>query len=517
MVGFIQNSKKKILLICLFINPFLIFLNQNINRFNLNKFIIFSEIIFFFSLLFFFFTLILFFLFKKKISFNSLLFTILLINFFCFFHHDLKMIIPGEKYSSELALIIIVSVLVIFIFKINKKSIYNNILHIFILLNFFYYFLSIIIQSPSIFQTKIIDSEIKYEIKNSKNNKNIYFIINDEATSLELFEKYFNVKIKSKFIDKLKKYNFKYVKNSKSSYNQTELTFTSIFYLDYFLDEKSNKYKNTQNFYPQILRTNFNDMPLIKLLNSINYDFYFVGNTRGSCETYIKKNCIVKRKKFSNLFNEHKVILEVFLLKSPYIPIYNKISEKIRRILKIPLYTNNFDENDAIEKFTKNIDTKNYPKNAFFLIHNLYPHAPYIYNKDCSKKKIRKEIISTINTHKADTGKGYLDNYICSLNKTIKFIDFLDKHDKDAIVIFQGDHGHYFKKNNKTEKLEIFNIIKESNTCSNSISNKIDTVNAIRYLIDCATNIKINLLEQKSFWGPYSQKEKGWGKLLRIK
>ena len=98
---------------------------------------------------------------------------------------------------------------------------------------------------------------------------------------MELFENYFNVSIKDEILNEFKKYDYEYVSGSKSSYNQTELTFTSMLYLNYFLDHESEKYKNTKNFYPQNLRINYDEMPLIQLLNSINYKFYFVGNTRG--------------------------------------------------------------------------------------------------------------------------------------------------------------------------------------------------------------------------------------------
>ena len=170
----------------------------------------------------------------------------------------------------------------------------------------------------------------------------------------------------------------------------------------------------------------------------------------------------------------------------------------------------------TLRKLLKSVRATNDPKNSFFLIHNLYPHAPYIYNKDCSQKKIQREIITTYNTNKVDTSRGYFENYLCSLKKTLQFIKYLEQNDKDAIVIFQGDHGKYFEKHNKVEKMEIFNVVKKSSTCNNEISSEIDNVNAVRYLIDCATKIKINLKEKESFWGPYRQTDKGWGKLFKI-
>ena len=65
---------------------------------------------------------------------------------------------------------------------------------------------------------------------------------------MELFENYFNVSIKDEILNEFKKYDYEYVSGSKSSYNQTELTFTSMLYLNYFLDHESEKYKNTKIF-----------------------------------------------------------------------------------------------------------------------------------------------------------------------------------------------------------------------------------------------------------------------------
>lgn len=517
MVESITNRKSFFFNIFLFVNPFLIFFNQNIGKFNSDKTFIFFQIAIIFLIIIATVAYLLFLIGRKfnNNTFGEYFKYLLILNFFMFFHSDVKMLFPNGRFGSEYSLILLLILSITFIINFDKRKILTRILFFFVLINFFYYFLSIIynFEKSDIVKKKF---GIEYEIDTSSQEENIYLIINDEATSLELFEKYYKDFDKKKLINNFQQYGYEYVKGSRSSYNQTELTFTAMLYLDYFLDENSKKYKNIKNFYPQNLKYNYEQMPLIKLLNGIGYKFYFIGNTRGNCETYVKKNCLIRSDKFIDLFQEHEKILEVFLIRSPYMAIYNKVSEKIRRFFDIPLYNNNYLNNDAIDKFINNIDLENYPKKSFFLIHNLYPHSPYIYNKDCSQKNIEKTVISTLNTNKAEIGTGYYDNYICSMKKTLEFIKFLEKHDKQAIVIIQADHGKYFSKKNKSEKLEIFNLVKKSNYCTNKISNEIDNVNAVRYLIDCATKLKINLLRKKTFWGPYIQSDKNWGKLERI-
>ena len=44
--------------------------------------------------------------------------------------------------------------------------------------------------------------------------------------------------------------NFKYIKGSVSNYNNTRLSMSSIFINKYFIDDKSLRFKNYNNFYP---------------------------------------------------------------------------------------------------------------------------------------------------------------------------------------------------------------------------------------------------------------------------
>ena len=49
------------------------------------------------------------------------------------------------------------------------------------------------------------------------------------------------------------------------------------------------------------------------------------------------------------------------------------------------------------------------------------------------------------NTNQAEKSYGYYENYLCAL-KTLEIINYIDKHDPDAVVVIQADHGHYLKK-----------------------------------------------------------------------
>ena len=117
---------------------------------------------------------------------------------------------------------------------------------------------------------------------------------------------------------------------------------------------------------------------------------------------------------------------------------------------------------------------------SIFLI-IIYIHLSICVQQDCSQKKSVNEIISTLNTNKIDTNKGYYDNYICSIKRTFEFIKYLEENDKDAAVIFEVMEN-ILQKIIKM-KSAIFNLVKKSNNCSNKISNEIDNINAVRYLL----------------------------------
>ncbi len=493
--------------------PFMDFYLSNINRLDIYKTFelikVYSACLI--AIIFFSFTINLFF--KKKILNITLFFSFCFYLFF--YHYDLKNLIPIVKLNSEIAFIIIFSISLISLYLFKFKNFINTLKIYFLITVIINLFLIISInfsKNKEKEDNKFNKSIISYDVGKINEQNNMYLIILDEATSLENFEKNYKAKIKNDYLKKVNSQGYTYIPNSKSSYNQTELTFTSYFYLDYFLDENSKSYKDTKNFYPQMLRYKYDELPLIKLLNRNNYNFYFFGNTRNKCNIKII-TCYNKKNIKNNFFDNE--ISEIFFIKSPFFAIYNKVKEKVKRGLKIKTWKNDYINNDAIVKFISSTNAS-IPKNSFFLIHNYYPHAPFVYDENC-KEKGQKNIVTEKNAHQAGNNIGYYENYICALKKTLEIISYLDKHDPDAVVIIQADHGHYFsKKKLIKEKMEIFNLVKFPDHCKNFKNNQIDNVNAVRSLLKCGLNLNIELLKQKSFWGPYSTKDKEWGKLNKI-
>jgi hypothetical protein len=313
------------------------------------------------------------FLTRTKTTLNSILspnnFGIFFLLFF--FHTPLKELIEFKNFNSEIALILIIILAIVLIIFINFKKNKFSILFIsfYLFLSFFLNIYEISIKKINSFNTHFINnsSDIKKNSSDIKKNithqNNIYLVIIDEATSIEEFDKIYNTNNGSKFLEDIKNFNYTYIPDSYSSYNQTELTFASYFYMDYFITDKSNKYRDTKNLYPEILKYSFEDLPLIKVLSQHNFKFYLIGNSRGDCDIN-KKTCLKNYEIKKKFFTE---VSEIFFIKSAFYPIYNKIEERLRRSFSISLYGENYYQNDAIQKF---IDTTKgeIPKQSFFFI-----------------------------------------------------------------------------------------------------------------------------------------------------
>ena len=76
-----------------------------------------------------------------------------------------------------------------------------------------------------------------------------------------------------------------------------------------------------------------------------------------------KETCLNKKQLKQNFINYE--IAKIFLMKSPLVAIYNKVSERFRRILKIESFNENYKNNDAISKFIS-FTNGSIPEKVFF-------------------------------------------------------------------------------------------------------------------------------------------------------
>jgi hypothetical protein len=361
-------------------------------------------------------------------------------------------------------------------------------------------------------QTNVISYDNSYSsYKNEdKIDNNIYYIILDGMNSIERMNDN-NIRHSKQFENfkkKLMENDYIYLENSISSYNTTYLSLASIFYNNYPVNENSVPYLSRDLFFPNFFIKNHNNISLINFLKNNNYNFSWIGNNFRP-DTLAPQHSLIKNKNFivENFYQNISLIFLFF--ENSYIDgILRKIINFKNKNVK------NIDNNDAILKLTNFINSKNFYKSSknYFFVHHIYPHTPFILNKDCTYKEQVDENFKI----------GYLDNYLCTLNKLNDLIDLLYKKDPDSIVVLQADHGWELNKKNSQDtkyfftkdRIEIFNAIKLPEKYQKFATKKLDNVNTSRLLNSIILDIEPQLLEKKTFFGYYEfQNSTNYGKV----
>ena len=291
----------------------------------------------------------------------------------------------------------------------------------------------------------------------------------------------------------------KYIENSFSNYKDSYLTLASIFYMDYPIIENDTPYLDRNNFFPGMLWPKAKKNKLLNNLNDSNFSFFWAGNSSAFCKTRSKFiNCLSSdpTRKYTN-------ILLKFYLNTPVYKIFYKFN-----LLPVNSY---YPSDDLLKDINKN----KYNLNNFFFIHNLSPHAPYLFNEDCSKNNEYNPQLKN-----SAIENGYKKNYICSLKKIKNILNSINQIDSDAIIVIQADHGWNEDLGiefNEHEKIiyraKIFNAIKAPEKCFQDFGLPLTNINTIRFIMNCALGYDLKKVDDKHFIN-YNENSINYGTIL---
>tara|TARA_B100001057_G_scaffold2756_1_gene2551 strand:+ start:8264 stop:9721 length:1458 start_codon:yes stop_codon:yes gene_type:complete len=479
-----EKSKNLILSIIILIIPFLEFIKNNLNEFDIIVGKSFYVLIILITISLLFIAYILNFFIKKLTYFESLL--ISTTAYWVFFkHNSLNLFFQkifqsnkiGTEFSSEISLLFLVLLTtIISIFVIKKSVFFKRFISLFFLLSFFFLLLQI-----SFFKKDVINSDQNKEnlivFPDKANNKkdNIYFFILDAMQPLKDFEKYYNIELNS-FISEYKKHNYIYFNNTENLYTNTTDGLSAVFYLDKIFTKDKKLKKKAKVLFPTLLRKNFKS-DLIYNLENLGYEFKWIGNFFAYCPKFNLRYCLNQ--------NQHELIdtyLYInFFRQSPLI----QIIWSTGRIFNFDFNKYFFyNLNDGMGRLTKNLGkNKNLEKPTFYFVHHMSPHWPYITDKDCSFKNYPGE----------ENFEGYKSAYLCNLKKIKNTIEFIEKNDPNSFVVFQSDHNWQMSKTKKEKKL-IFNLIKEKKNCRLDKDVNLNNVNSLRLIFSCITGNKVEFI-----------------------
>ena len=478
--------------------------NQNSNGFDFYYPLLFTTILFIFinALVYFF---------SKFTNYDklktSILFSFLYLSFFYYEYLYNFILISTEKnyilYINFFAILAILLLLIIFLFVIRYKAFLKfTIIFIVIFLatsivNFFFIggvyndHNGVIIAEGGQTKNLPLYSPIKID-----ELKNIYYIIADGLGSNRGLEAA-NVDTSSLdvFKETLTRNGFNITKST-SSYNTTYLSIQSIFDLDYPVTDYSDPYKNRMSFFPSSISfLNAPDTSLKRTLLNIGYKkIYWYGNIWGRCTGTSNLDCppVVENNKIIyrilSYFLQNNSLM-VFLQNSIYPRVVYKLSK---------LVSSNNIASSPIKKLTIDLKSNSFKNNtpSFFFVHQLTPHPPYV-TENC------KPIFGTGKESWNDPEfKNYYNSSILCLNKQVTdLINAINKHDKDALIVIQGDHGSDFNDNSHLfnnlnhnyfiERFSIFNALKLTKDCNRNLYDNIGDINSARLVIACASGLTI--------------------------
>ena len=481
-----KNKPNAIPLIIIFLStliPFIEFLNSNINE---KEFILNYNYLIFFCVCF----LILFVIFKSishvsNINKNYISILVSFVFWLTFQHESIKRFFESLKdinydllnFATQLSIYsILIVICLVILFR--KKNFFNSFLLIFLLLNFFYSSVFLISKIDFSIPTLTYSSKEKIKLQ-QKNARNIYFIIVDTMMPIRTFEKYANKDYENldQFKKDFKKYGYEYIHNTVNPYGTTAESLGVMFKLNE--NDQEGIWKKTGNVktlvFPEILKKKY-DTPLIRELRKLNYDFKWFGNSWADCLKFNISYCINKN---SGLYLD-TYLLSAFLSKSPF----KQMFIDNYKFFNPEGFFNTIEEKDnaliAFTKLTRDSNIQN--QSTFFLIHTLYPHPPYIYDQNCNRQEPG---------YVYDLEK-FKKTYICVSKQIIDFIKYLEIKDKNALVIFQGDHNWpYFDttEHGRTDELDdrnrIFNLIKKNVKCKKDLPKNFNNLKTINYILTC--------------------------------
>ena len=496
--------------------PVLLFLDISNLRQVSNK----SLIIILLSIIVIFFIILIFYkiyLFIFKLPFENNLFPGLCFIFYLqFYYSEIKEVLGNNLINSGYIIVvflIVLSIGVIFIWSKHSK-----------ILNKFAIIFSILITITFVYNFYIFSglSTEHYEVKNTKSNNNlisinerknfnnIYFIIFDAMMPLENFKNDTVFKDKLDFNENniISQFNsdFRYIKGSVSNYNNTKLSISSIFYNKYFLDTESEKFKNYYNFYPYFFydQNKVNNLNLLNILRKNEVKFTWFSNSAMPCKNVIGIICGSSSSFETDILNEFKI----FYAKTPIITILDKLTSSLNK--EIP-------SDDLLDYIKDTNKIKN--KNNFFFIHNMIPNGSTVYDYNCNIVE-KKEINYSENP--------YLARYLCSIKKITELTKLISIYDDDALVLITADHGVASINLNEESRFmdgilenegmydpRIFTLIKFPKNCSDIAPKNYDTLNLVRYLLNCNYSQNLDYLPYFHFRA-YGEDSKNFGKVNDI-
>lgn len=149
----------------------------------------------------------------------------------------------------------------------------------------------------------------------------------------------------------------------------------------------------------------------------------------------------------------------------------------------------------------------------FISIHVWQPHAPYIFQRDCTPHAEQIPYFRSWDRNGVNKDRNidyYLQATECANTQLIELIRQITSSDPSAIILIQSDHGHAFSmdldlapskwtEQAKIARSSIFWAVKAPKSCQSHLYPEISSVNSLRFIFGCIANDDPVFLEDITF------------------
>lgn len=159
----------------------------------------------------------------------------------------------------------------------------------------------------------------------------------------------------------------------------------------------------------------------------------------------------------------------------------------------------------TVSDVQKTVATASFKGPFLLFAHSLPPHSPYTSKADCSDQPFVQFNLSG----GLDKDK-YLEALQCVNRRLLAFIDYIDEHDPEAIVIFHSDHGSRFltdwtltldawTEKQFNERFGILFAVRAPGRCMEEMPAGFTLVNLFRFVFACLDGKAPEYLENRHF------------------
>jgi hypothetical protein len=318
----------------------------------------------------------------------------------------------------------------------------------------------------------------------------IYYIIFDSYSSSALLKTEFNFD-NSQIENYLREKGFNIISGSKSNYNLTPFSISSIFNMNYLPHVDTSHILHLKDYLPAVDKVYLSG--LLPYLEQKDYKI----NNHSLFDFKGHKSSVIP----FDIWKVNKIYQQFNIIKKTH----NEIGWQLPSWVNLVLgdknnYVANRDKHDsiALQHLMASIANKE-PGPQFTYTHFFLPHSPYSF--DSSGKKIEPRYQMTSEEDK----QAYVQQIIYANKIMARIVDSITaQSNNNAIIIIQGDHGYrFFDPGKKQLEFPNFNAILLPGNDYRLFSDTMTSVNTFRTVFNTIFNSNYPILPAETYFLKY--------------